>query len=110
MKNFIAPGNHVDFIGPSGGVLSGAGVLIGAALFGVAIAAVAENAKGSMVTEGVVVLPKLGTDVVAAGAKLNWNNSTKQLQLATSTADGVATAVEAAGNGVTSVKVRLTPQ
>lgn len=70
-------------------------------------AALSEIVAGAR--EGVFSIKKLSTAVVTVGAKLNWNDTNKELQLATSDLDGVATAVEAAGNGVTSVVCVLTP-
>lgn len=108
MKNFLQPGNILDLVAPAGGVVSGAPLIIGQ-IFAIpqADAAVGETFAGLI--EGVVEVNKLSTDVVAAGDKLNWNDTNKELQLATSDLDSVATAVEAAGNGVTKVKVKLTP-
>lgn len=108
MKNFIQPGNQLDLIAPAGGVVSGVGYLIASILaFAVATKSATETFAG--VVEGVVDAPKLTTDVVAAGTKLHWNNTNKEFQLATSDLDDAATAVEAQGNGDTSIKVKLTP-
>lgn len=108
MKNFIQPGNSIDVAAPTGGMTSGVGVQIGS-LFGVAIETKAQTLIGSIQVEGVVQIAKLGTDVMAVGAKVNWNNTTKQVQLAAGDLAAVATVVEAAGNGITTVKVKLTP-
>lgn len=108
MKNFSQPGNTLDLIAPSGGVVSGVGYLINAIL-AFAIESKAATKTFAGVVEGVLEAPKLTTDVVAAGIKLHWNGTNKEFQLATSDLDNAATAVEAAGNGVTSIKVKLTP-
>lgn len=109
MKNFIQPGNSIDIVAPSGGTVSGNAILVGAALFGVATATRAQGEDAAIDVEGVFILPKLSANVVAVGAKLNWNDTNDELQLATSDLDNVATAIEAAGNGVLELKVRLTP-
>ena len=109
MKNFSKPGDSLDLIAPSGGVVSGLAYIIGASIFAVAVATKAATETFAGIVEGVVTLPKLTTDVVAAGDKLNWNDTNDELQKATSDLDGVATAVVAAGNGVTSLAVKLTP-
>jgi len=109
MKNFIQPGNSIDIVAPSGGTVSGEAIKIGDTLFGVASATRAENEDAAIEVEGVFELPKLSSDVVAVGKKLNWNDTNDELQLATSDLDNVATAVEAKGNGDTLIKVRLTP-
>ncbi len=108
MKNFVQPGNTIDIIAPSGGIVSGVGVRI-VSLFGYAIATVAQTLPGVLQVEGVVDAAKLTADVMPVGTKVNWNNSNKELQLATSDLDGVATVVVAAGNGDTTVQVKLTP-
>lgn len=106
MKNFVKPGNHVTVDGPT---TSGQGKLVGANLFGVAIATVLSGYKGELVVEGVVEIAKLSTDNMAVGAKVNWNDTNKEVQLATSDLDGVGTVVEAAAASTTVVKVKLTP-
>lgn len=107
MKTFVQPGNAMTVPAPYN-VLSGEGAHAGS-LFGVATETALSGIDVSLQLEGVVDLPNLTTDVVAIGDKLNWNTATKELQKATSTLDNVATAVGAAGNGVTTVRVKLTP-
>lgn len=107
MKNFSQPGNVLDLVAPGGGVVSGVGYLIGTILAFAQASVAAGDFAG--VVEGVIDAPKLSTDVITQGALLNWNDSNKEFQLATSDKDGAAVAIEAAGNGVTSVKVKLLP-
>ena len=106
MKNFLQPGNSIDVALPADKV-SGDGVMI-ASLFGVLSASGLSGETRAIEVEGVFSLPKLTTDVMALGAKVNWNNTNFEFQNATSTLDGAATVVEAAGNGDTEVKVKLT--
>ena len=105
MKNFVKPGNHITVAGPT---VSGEAQIVGS-IFGVAIATVASGESGELVVEGVVEIPKLSTDNMTVGAKVNWNDTNKEVQLATSDLDGVATVVEAAAASTTVVKVKLTP-
>lgn len=107
MKNFSQSGKILDLTAPGGGVVSGDAVKIGVLLV-VPQETVAATLPFAGVAEGVFEFAKLGTDVVTEGAKLNWNDATKQLQLATSTIDGIATAVIDAGNGVLLVHAKLT--
>jgi predicted RecA/RadA family phage recombinase len=107
MKNYGQPGNSLDLAAPAN-VLSGGPVLI-SSIFGVAVESKLLGETVAVQVEGVVTLPKLSANVIAAGVKLNYNTATGELQLATSTLNGVATAVEAAGAGVLTVKVKLTP-
>lgn len=107
MKNFVQPGNSIDVAAPAD-VLSGAAVRI-ASLLGYAITDALSGENLSITVEGVVSAQKLASDVMAVGVKVNYNTATGNVQLATSTLDGVGTIVEAAGNGATEVKIKLTP-
>lgn len=106
MKNYVQPGKVLDLTAPAA-IISGQALVIGS-LFVVAQADAASGEKFAGLAEGVVTIPKLATDVMAEGAKVNWNTTTKQLQLATSDLDGVGSVVEAAGNGTAEVKIKLT--
>jgi len=108
MKNYLQPGNILDLIAPSGGVVSGAPLILGN-IFAVPQSSEAENDTFAGVVEGVVEVDKLSTDNMTIGLKVNWNDTTKEVQLATSDLDGVGTVVEAAGASTTSVKIKLTP-
>ena len=59
--------------------------------------------------EGVFEVAKLTANTWAAGDKVNWNDSNKEFQLATSDLDNAGTVVEAATSSVSLGKVRLTP-
>ena len=106
-KNSVQTGDTLDLAAPAGGVSSGDGFIVGS-IFAVAQSDAAAAAIVAGAVEGVHSIAKLTTDVVAVGDKLNWNDTNKELQKATSDLDGVATAVEAAGNGVLVVKAKLT--
>ena len=106
-KNYVQEGDVIDYVNASGSTItSGTAVLIGARL-GVTLADIANGATGSVQVEGVFTVPKLGTDVVAAGALLYWDNTNKRL---TTTASGNTLsgfAVAAAGSGVTAVNIKI---
>lgn len=109
MKNQVQKGDVLD-LSVADGKNSGDGILVGN-IFGVLAE---DNSSGgaairAVAVEGVFTLPKLSSDDMAVGEKVNWNDSNDELQEATSDLDNVATVVEAAGNGVTTVKVKLTP-
>jgi len=106
MKNFVKPGNHITVDGPT---VSGEGKLVGS-LFGYATGDSASGTRNAeIVVEGVIKAAKLATDVMAVGAKVNWDDTTKEVKLASGDLDGVGTVVKAAGNGDTEVEIRLTP-
>lgn len=106
-KNYVQEGDVIDYANASGSTItSGTPVLIGARL-GVALADIANGATGSVQVEGVFTVTKLGTDTVAAGALLYWDNTNKRL---TTTASGntlAGFAVAAAGSGVITVNIKI---
>jgi predicted RecA/RadA family phage recombinase len=91
---------------PAGGVTSGQGVLVGN-LFGVAAKTVVEGESVEIATVGVYELPKLASAVIAAGARVAWDNTAKQVVLPGTGMVPIGIATLAAGNGVATVRVRL---
>ena len=106
MQNFIQPGNTITVTAPTGGVASGEGVLIGS-LFGVAAFDAEESESIEIQTVGVMVLPKLSTDVVAVGDLLHWDATNNRLTKTATSNKLIGVAVAAAGNGAATVVVRL---
>lgn len=108
MKNYIQPGNTVTVAAPTGGVTSGDLVVVGS-LIGVAACDAEEAAEVEIDTMGVFQLPKVTTDVVAAGDLLYWDSGVSKLTKTAGTGSkplvGIATA--AAGNGATTVNCRM---
>ncbi|WP_396616790.1 DUF2190 family protein [Lysobacter soli] len=105
-KNYIQPGDVLDLTVSGAAITSGSGVLIGTRL-GVALKDGAIGETIAAAVKGVYNLPKLGSDVVAQGAALYWDNTNKRL---TTTASGnslAGYAAAAAGNGVASVNIAL---
>ena len=103
-KTFVQTGDTVTVAAPAGGVASGAGVLVGA-LFGVALTEAAADV--SIQTKGVWMLPKLTTAVITQGAAVSWDADPGQVVVPGIGHYPIGVAIEAAGNGVTTVKVRL---
>jgi predicted RecA/RadA family phage recombinase len=106
MKNFIQRGDMVTVTAPTGGVTSGQGMLIGN-LFGVAATTVAEGESVEIATVGVYELPKLVSAVIAAGARVAWDDTAKQVVLPGTGMMTIGIATLAAGNGVATLRVRL---
>ena len=106
MKNFVQPGNTISVIAPPGGVTSGDGVLIGN-IFGVAGADAPAGTSVGLVTVGVFDLPKLGTETIDQGQRVYWDAANAHITEASTDNYPVGIASEAAGNGTTSVRVRL---
>lgn len=106
MKNYIQEGRMITVAAPAGGVASGEGVVIGA-LFGVASKTAAAGETAAIATEGVFDLPKLASVVIAAGDAVAWDNSAKQVNVPATGRYPIGIAIEAAGNGASTVRVRL---
>lgn len=105
MKNFVQEGDKILFTAGAT-TASGAGVKVGVR-FGVATADIANGVVGVVAMEGVYTIPKLGTDVVAQGALLYWDDTNKRLTTTASTHITAGYAFAAAGNGVTTVDIAI---
>jgi predicted RecA/RadA family phage recombinase len=112
MKTYIQPGKVIDFVAAAT-VVAGQVVRIGQIL-GVAVNDVANGATGQAHIEGVFTVPKVSAAVIAKGEALTWDASAAAFDdnAATPATGDVtgppAVAWEAAGNGVTSMAVKLT--
>jgi predicted RecA/RadA family phage recombinase len=84
MKNFIQPGNVIDVAAPSGGVVSGALVIIGSVI-GVAQTTEVAGVVVPLVTAGVFELPKASAQAWTVGTKVYWDATNS---VATTTASG----------------------
>lgn len=105
MKNYFQSGNPLELTAPYDRS-SGQGLKVGV-LFGVATHDVVSGQPVQCVTEGVVELPKLSTDVVTQGAALYWDDSNKRLTLTNTSNLFVGHATAAAGNGVATAFLRI---
>jgi predicted RecA/RadA family phage recombinase len=106
MLNFIQQGNVITAIAPSGGVLSGQGLIYGS-FFGVCAIDAVAGAETELAVTGVFSLPKVSPLVINAGDKVYWDDTAK---LITKTASGnslVGAATEAAASTAPTVRVRL---
>lgn len=106
MKNFIQNGTMISITAPAGGVTSGQGVIVGN-IFGIAAKTAAEGESVEIATTGVYELPKAPSAVIAFGARVSWDDTGKQIVLPDTDMYPIGTAVLAAGNGVTTLRVRL---
>ena len=113
-KLYVARGEGYMYTN-GGAAISSGDVVIVDGLIGVAsVDIAATTGTGWVHTQGVFTLPKVSAAVIAAGEEVRWDNSNsafddKNLSLASNDISGAAAwAVEAAGNGATTVKVNLT--
>ena len=108
MKNFQQDGKKINWVnGTSADVSAGDMVKVGDRV-GVCSNDITDGATGVVTLIGVFKsIPKLSTDVVAMGVDLYWDDTNKRLTL-TSTSNTLAgMAYIAAGNGVTTVTIKI---
>jgi predicted RecA/RadA family phage recombinase len=106
MKNHIQKGDVITVPAPAGGIASGEGVIVGN-VFGIAAYSAAVGEPVEVSTVGVYQLPKATAAVLTVGARVAWDNTAKNINLPGTGRFPVGIATEAAGNGITSVAVRL---
>jgi len=112
MQNYEQRGDVIT-ITAGANIASGAVVRVGN-LLGVACGDIANGAQGEVAITGVFTVPKVSGAVIAQGERLVWDVSAGAFDDSAATpATGdvsgeAAVAFEAAGNGVTSLKVRFT--
>ena len=110
--NFVQPGDVIQYTAGAD-IASGAVVKLGNIL-GVALAAIANGATGSVKINGVFTVPKVTAAVIAQGESLTWDVSAGKFDdnaatPATGDVTGAAAvAFEAAGNGATTLNVMFT--
>ncbi len=107
MKNYIQRGDIITVTAPAD-VKSGDPVAVGS-IFGVACYDAASGTDVELNTDGVFDLPKVTTDVIAAGDRLYYDSTAAKLTNTAGTGSKllVGFAVTAAGNGVTTVRSNL---
>ena len=106
MKNHIQKGDVLTVPAPAGGIASGEGVIVGN-ICGIAAEAAAVGDPVELVTTGVYQLPKATAAVLTLGARVAWDNTAKNINVPGTGRFPLGIAAEAAGNGITSVAVRL---
>lgn len=106
MRNFIETGDAPRVTFPVA-TASGAPVLIGPGLFGVAIGDIAGGTMGVIRTVGVYTLPKVANTAILAGAKLYYDATAKVLTTVATGNSYVAAALNAAAAADTIVMARL---
>ncbi len=108
MRNYVQAGANLTLPAPYA-LDSGDGALVGS-IFGVAAGDAENGADVDLVTEGVFDLPKQSAEVITLGSPLYWDNVSKEVTADQDTADSftrIGVAVAGAGNGATTVRVRL---
>lgn len=111
-SKYVQPGKVLQYTASSA-IAAGDVVVVGKIL-GVALTDIANGATGSVAIDGVFTLPKVTTAVIPQGSHLLWDVSAGKFDVGTATAatgdvsGPPAVAFEAAGNGATTLAVKLT--
>ena len=106
MKNDLPNGHILRVTTPAGGIASGEALIVDS-IFGIAAYSSAEGDPVELSTTGVFQLPKASAAALTVAARVAWDNTAKQVTTPAAGRFPIGGAVEAAGNGVTSVAVRL---
>lgn len=104
MKNYIQPGQVIEFAAPSGGVTSGDVVQIGQ-IVGVATTTAAQTVRFNLAVTGVYTVPKATGEAWTEGALVYFDGTEMTTTASGSLLAGVA--VAAAGSSDTTGVVRL---
>ena len=110
--NFVQPGDVIQVT--AGSTISAGDVVRVGQILGVALTDIANGATGSVAIKGVFTVAKVSAAVIAQGESLTWDSSASAFDdnaatPATGDVTGAAAvAMEAAGNGVTSMDVMFT--
>jgi len=111
MKNAHSIADTITVPAPSGGAVTGVPFILGTVL-AIPVTTAAQGVPVAVQIEHAFVLPKLSSAVITAGAKVHWDVSAGEVIVA-STATGdlenFGIAIEEAGNGTTTVAVKLIP-
>lgn len=104
--NYVQEGDVLTLT-PGADVAAGVGYLFGAALFGIAIADVANGSPGAFAIEGVFTVPKTSALAIAVGDRVFWDPTNKVVNKTSAAQQCIGVAVEAASNPSATVKVKL---
>lgn len=106
MKNYVQPGEVLEFTAPTGGVVSGTGVKIGDA-FVVATMTAAQTLPFTGIRQGVVEHAKVSAQAWTEGQQINWDTAAKLMTTVTTGNFRVGYAAAAAANPSATGKVVL---
>jgi predicted RecA/RadA family phage recombinase len=108
MKTLVHNDPVTPMTAPSGGVVSGRGVLIGQ-LFGVSLDTVAAGTQFGMLIEGVVDIAKTSALAITAGDALYWDDTNKVVNKTSSAQKEVGYALADAANPSSTVRMLIQP-
>src|SRR5688572_3598031 len=106
MKNYVQPGEVLEFTAPAGGVVSGTGVKIGDGFVVATVTAIA-TARFNGLRQGVVEHAKVSAQAWTEGQQINWDDTAKLMTTVTTGNFRVGYAAAAAANPSATGKVVL---
>lgn len=112
MNNYVKDGHTRTWVNGTGSaVVAGQVVVVGQQL-AIACTDIASGATGEVALDGMFVVPKVTTAVIANGEMVLWDVSAgkfdaKSATPATGDVSNAAIAAEAAGNGATTIRIQL---
>lgn len=108
MRNYVQPGDCIDFLAPTGGVVAGTPVLIGSILV-IPTTTAAEGVSFAGCVTGVFTGPKAPSQAWTQGQQVYWDAGNARFSSDPSVGPhvGIATAAVADGAGDTTGSVRL---
>lgn len=107
--NYIGSKSPITVVAPAA-LIPGQAFLLGATLFCVAGAAAASGDAVAVDVEGQFILPKVTTDVIAAGAKVYWDDTAKLVTGTAASNKLIGVAVAALANPTTEGLFLITGQ
>lgn len=97
MKNYVQPGEVLEFTAPTGGVVSGTGVKVGDILV-IATITAAQTLPFTGLRNGVVEHAKLSAQAWTEGQQVNWDDTNKRFTTVTTGNYRAGVAAKAAAN------------
>lgn len=110
--NFVQQGESLEWTNGTGSAVSSGDVVVAGAQVGVAAVDIADSATGTVYMTGIFTVPKVSAAVIAQGEMVAWDVSASAfddsaMTPATGDITGACTAWSAAGDGVTTVAVKI---
>lgn len=110
--NYVQPGEKMEWTNGTGADVVSSQLVVAGSLLAVAEVDIANLATGTVCTEGVFSVPKVAAAVIAQGDPVAYIAATANIGAvpgvpAPGDVTGAATAWKAAGNGATTVHIKL---
>jgi predicted RecA/RadA family phage recombinase len=106
MNNYVSDGCVVT-VDPGATVAAGTGIMVGTALFGVAVVDGVSGTASAIRTEGIVTIAKTSALAISVGDVLYWSAGTSMVNKTSAAQRAVGVAVSAAANPSATVQMKL---